>query len=427
MAAGRHVGLTLSRVTLSLNHRTTRFRSVNQPCRTGQLARHIGCSLRVVHRVNCYSKMRGCDHCFSRHRPNSHPFYLLSCFPGSFLLVISRDRIAIPRVHTVCNNSFSHGDGLIRCKFHLGTTLSGEPLGFSRFRRLIGGTVCMDTAPTSCRLTGSRNIVMRRIVHPANLLSPRVRIHPSGDRVSSLVRRVSRQTRHSRHILIAALAGHVTRRLGGCVRHGKIHYTCVRSSVSAFRHIRVLSKLHAKLFSILVNIGLLHRNLSLPRMSLITIVSTSGRKFLHSRHSLARATNHTTHGIGNGMVVCTSHVAGSVRVAVSRAGHHHRGRLGCGTSRGVAPAPVTDHASSTLDNVNANGDHKRRGRDIVTTAGTAGASVTPGPCVRPRRLSITTSPMMGCVAHSSLSGTVGGTHHHVRRTTGGLSFVRTTR
>lgn len=408
IAARRHVGATVKRVSISLKARIGFLQRVNGPCRTGHLCRHIAFSLRVVHRLKRYSNVRGCSHCFSNHRTNRQPFYLLSCFPGSFLLIISRDRIAVPRVQTVCKNSCSHGGGLISCNFHLPTTVSGHPLAFSRFRSLAPLTVCIDTAPTSCRLRGDRKVIISRIVHPANLLSPIVRIHPALGRVSSLVRRVARHTTISRHILIAALAGHVTRRLATCLAHVKVHYGCVRDSISALRHVRVVSSLQGKLFSILVNIGLLHRKLSLPRISLITVLSTSGRNFLHSRHSLARATKHTTQGIGKGIVFCTSGVASDVHLAVSRATHEHRGRLTCGRGRNVAPGRIVGGDISLIT----------RGRRPIANR--------PCTCIRPRP-DLITSPMIRCVGHGRLRGTVRQAGGRVVRTTGGLSFVRTTR
>lgn len=413
VAAGRDRLETVRRVRSSLAGRITGFRRRKGVCRTGQLCRHIACSVRVVHRLKRYSNVRGCSHCFSKHGTNAHPCYLLSFFPSSFLVMVSRDRIDMPRVHTVCNNSQTEGAGLIRCNFQVRSTFSGHPLGFRRFGRLTGRIVCIDTAPTSCRLIRDRNVVIRRIVHPAKLLSPMVRMHPDLGRVSSLVRRVRRHVRGRRHMLIAALAGHVTRRLARCLLHGSVHYGCVRDSISALRHIGVVSRLHRNICSMLINIGLLHRNLSLPRISLITVLSTSGRKFLHSRHSLARATKHTTHGVGKGMVVCTSHVASDVGGAVSRAGHHHRGRLTCGRRRKVAPGRVRHTQGTTLLN---GGDGR------ITKA-----ARNPGTCVRPSSSAATTSPVIRCVAGPRVRGAVRHAQGLVRRTTGGLRFVRTTR
>lgn len=412
VAAGRTALQTVRRVRSSLAGRITCFRSVNGRCRTGHLCRQIACSVRVVQRLNRYSNVRGCSQCFSNHTTNAHPCYLLSFFPSSFLVMVSRDRIDMPRVQTVCKNSHTHGVGLIRCNFHLPTTVSGHPLGFRRFRSVTGRIVCIDTAPTSCRLMRSRNVIIRRIVHPANLLSPIVRMHPDLGRVSSLVRRVRVHVRGRRHMLIAALAGHVTRRLARCLLGGGMHYGCVRDSISALRQIGVVSSLHRKICSILVKIGLLHRNLSLPRISLITVLSTSGRKFLHSRHSLARATKQTTQGMGKVIVVCTSGVASDVQLAVSRAGHHHRGRLTCGRRRNVAPRRVGGtHGLSIFKG-------KTRARSARGNDHT---------CIRPSSPGVTTSPIMRCVDGTRLRGDVRHAHGLVRRTTGGLRFVRTTR
>lgn len=439
MADGRRRRVTVEVVRSSLIGRRRFFGDVNSNVGTRHVGRHIRCSVRVVGRLKRYSNVRGCSECFSNQRRKRHPCYLLSFFPGSFLLIMSRDRIDVPRVNTVCNNSETQGGGLIRCNFQLPTTFSGHPLAFRRFRDVVRRTVCIDTAPTSCRLERSRNIMMRRLVHPAKLLSPRVRIHPDRGRVSSLLSRVLAEARQSRHMLVAALAGHVTRRLARFLLGRGMGTTCVRDSITALSHIGVVGSLQTNICSMLINIGLLHRNLSLPRMSLITVLSTSGRKFLHDRHSLARATNHTTEGMGNGIVVCTSGVASDVLGAVSRATHQEDVRLGCGTSRKVAPGRVRGTVASTLpvngrrrttSNTTAVGDvGDTRGTGNVVSRGDVGKTRKSERhiCVRPSDTAVITSPVIHDVDERRLRGDVTGAATLVGRTTGSLSFVRTTR
>lgn len=171
-------------------------------------------------------------------------------------------------------------------------------------------------------------------------------MHPIGKRVSSLLTRVGTHITGGRHTLIAALAGGVTRSLASCLLRHNVGIRCLRSSISALHHIRLLHVLHRNGVSIVINVGLLHRNLSLPRMSLITVLSTSGRKFLHSCHSLVRAVNHTTQGISNAIVVCTSRAARTVQRTVSRASHHHTGRVTCGRRRNVSPGPLVGGVDS---------------------------------------------------------------------------------
>ncbi len=314
---------------------------------TRQVRRQIGCSVRVLLRINFYSNIRGCSEILSHERPNTIPFALLSFLPSSFVLMISRSRMTLPRMEKVCTNSETEGRALIRCNFHLPSTLSGHPLAFSRFCDRVSRTVFMSTAPNGLRGRRSRTVI-RRVVHPAKLLSPRIRMEPARKRVRSLVLRVGRQIRGGRHILMAALAIGVTRSLATSLRNMKVGIGCVRRSVSAVRHVRVVHSLHLNRFSILMNVGLLHRNLSLPRMSLMTVLSTSGRNFLEDRDSLIRAVNHTTEGTNNGIVVCTSSMANSVRETVDRARHHHTVRVGCGRSRNVAPGAVVGNMHSMV-------------------------------------------------------------------------------
>ncbi len=315
--------------------------------RTRHVHRHARCSVRVLQRVNAYGNIRGCSHIVTEHPGNDIPSALLSCFPSSFILFISRSRIALPRMENVCNKSETQGRGLIRCNFQLPSTFSGQPLGFSRFCDRVGRTIFISTAPKSFRGRGTARVI-RRMVHPAKLLSPRVSIHPARNRVSSLVDRVGTHVTGGRHILIAALAGGVTRGLARFLGGTNVGMECVRRSVSAVRHVRVVHNLHLNSFSILINVGLLERKLSVPRISLITVLSTSGRNFLQDRASLIRAVNHTTHGTSNAIVVCTSSIAHSVRGTVHRARHHETVRGRCGVGGNVIPGAVVGSIHSIL-------------------------------------------------------------------------------
>ncbi len=392
----------MRRVLSSLTSRVRRFHRLRRPLCTRHVGRHIRCSVRVLHRLNRYTKVRGCSHCFSNHRPKRGPCYLLSFFPGSLLIIVSRDRIAVPRLTTVSGNSHTEGAGLIRCNFHLPTTFSGQPLHFRRFGDYVRRIVCISTAPTSCRLRRTRNIIIRRVVHPAKLLSPDVIIQPAGGRVSGLVRRVVRHVSRRRHALIAALAGHVTRRLARCLLRRGVRTGCVRSSITALSHIAVVGSLEHNICSILIKIGLLHRNLSLPRISLITVLSTSGRNFLHSRHDLARATKQTTERVRNAIVVCTSRIARSVRGAVSRARQQEAVRRRCGTSRRVAPEPVAGGNDVSL---------------IITASDTTPTAA----------ISLSRSPVVTRVAPQRLRRLVRSAARHVATTTRRLRFLTTTR
>lgn len=372
----RGVGATLSGVCGRVIRHITCFRSGNGLLRTRQVGRHAVGSVRVLRRANFYGKVRGCSTIVDNEGPNRTPFALLSCFPGSFLLFYSRDRIVLPRIEKVCNKSRDHGTDLVRCNFELPSTFSGEPLAFSRFCSGVGRIIFASTAPN--RFRGRRSAhVIRRVVEPANLLSPRVAIGPASSRVSSLISRVGVEARHNREILIAALAGTVTRSLAACLRNFKVGIHCVRRSISAVRQVRVVHSLHLNRFSILINVGLLHRNLSVPRISLITVLSTSGRNFLHSRASLIRAVNETTEGTGNRIVVCTSYMAPSVRGTVARALHHHALRRGCGRRRNVAPRAVGGDIHSILRVAsgrgirNEDGGHLSGGRERTLVRGLA--------------------------------------------------------
>lgn len=244
---------------------------------------------------------------------------------------------------------------------------------------------------------------MRRVVHPAKILSPRLFIHPARNRVSSLLKRIHSHTRQRRHILIAALAGHVTRSLARCLRRRNIQIHCLRSRVRSVRQVRVVRSLHSNGCSILIKIGLLQRKLSLPRISLITVLSTSGRNFLQTRHSLVRAVKQTTHRIQKRTVLCTSGLASDVTETVSRARHHHTVRVTCGRTGNVAPRPVRQHGGngSVLSFLSVS--HHLGTRRLRTT------------CRRGRRLPLRSVPRLV----NRLRGRVG-------RTTGGLRFRRTT-
>lgn len=124
----RHVGHTVKNVRRRLRRQLTRLRQNGRRLRTRHLQVHARCSIRVVRRINFYGNVRGCSQRVSNHTPKSTPGYLVSCFPRSFLLIVSRSRIAIPRVNNVCRNSVDHGHGLIRRNFQLPDTVSGHPL-----------------------------------------------------------------------------------------------------------------------------------------------------------------------------------------------------------------------------------------------------------------------------------------------------------
>lgn len=365
--------------------------------RTRQVSRHAGFSVRVVGRAKFYSKVRGCSERLSKLGPKRPPCALLSCFKSSFLLVVSRSRVAMPRMKKVCTNSRDEGRALMSCKFQLPSTGSGHPLDFRRFRSGLSRIVFMSTAPKRCRCS-RRLLHTRRVVHPAKLLSPGMRIHPVRKRVSSLVKRMGGRISGGRGVLVAALAGQVTRSLARCVGRMKVQIHCLRSSVSALRHTHVVHSVHLSIFSMLMKVGLLQRNLSVPRVALMTVLSTSGRNFLHSRASLVRAVKQTTQGDRNRMVVCTSGVASSVRGTVARAGHHQAVRRTCGGRRKVAPAAVGGTIHS-----------------LVTMSGTMTRA----------RIQLRGSPRS--VAHGRLAGLVARMRGRVHTTTTSLGFRRTTR
>lgn len=83
IAPRRQVRRTYGTVRRRLTRQLRTLRGRNGLLRTRHLRRHAHCSLRVVHRINCYGNIRGCTHRLTKQPTKSPPRYLLSCFPRS--------------------------------------------------------------------------------------------------------------------------------------------------------------------------------------------------------------------------------------------------------------------------------------------------------------------------------------------------------
>ena len=341
------LNIALSNINLEMQERHAHLMKIGKLIEAERIKRRTEYDIALMRETGyCY----GIEN-YSRHidfRPaDSAPYTLMDYFPKDYLILIDESHITVPQVRGMQLGDRARKKTLIDYGFRLPSAYDNRPLKYSEFLDKTNQLVFVSATPSSYE-KGLSTTIAEQIVRPTFLLDPAIEVRPTAHQIADFMKEIEvRKTRNQR-VLALTITKRLSEALADHLKQHKIKAEYLHSEIATLARPKILSKLRAGDYDVLVGINLLREGLDLPEVSLIAIFDADKEGFLRDDTSLVQIIGRTSRHPEGRIIMYADNITGSMRRAIGETERRRKIQEEYNVSHNVKPHEIVKEIYDSL-------------------------------------------------------------------------------
>jgi excinuclease ABC subunit B len=280
--------------------------------------------------------------------PNTLMDYFIKAHKDNYLLVIDESHITIPQIRGMYAGDQVRKQSLIEYGFRLSSALDNRPLKFKEFEGKVNQAIFASATPGEYEHKHS-TAVIEQIVRPTGLLDPEISIKPTINQIDNLTENIRETLKRNERVLVTTLTKASAENLSAYLEELKIKVAYLHHEVDTMERTRILQKLRAGIFDVVVGINLLREGLDLPEVSLVAILDADKEGFLRSDWSLIQVMGRAARHINGRVIMYADRTTDSMLRAITETTRRREIQKKFNQKNGISPRSIQKTLDFELD------------------------------------------------------------------------------
>lgn len=281
------------------------------------------------------------------------PYTLFDFFPKDFLLLIDESHVTVPQIRGMYNGDFARKSNLVNYGFRLTSALDNRPLRFEEFEQKKENVIYVSATPGDYEKSHSSGKIVEQIIRPTGLLDPIIEIRKKNNQIDDIIKEIKTNKNKT---LITTLTKRMSEDLTTYFKEMGIRVEYLHSEIKTFERIRIIEKLRANKFDVLIGINLLREGLDIPEVSRVIILDADKEGFLRSTTSLIQTIGRAARNEDGRVIMYADNITKSMNEAMSETQRRREQQMKYNKDNGITPMtiikdiPIFETISEKIDN-----------------------------------------------------------------------------